>query len=135
MVMCRRNGSRTTKRALTLIALGFAVSTVLIMEAKAQSDGEQEPPVSAAPLQPLRPGISEEQVFLAMEAHNDARKASLHDYTVRRTYRLADPKGKIHAEEIGRMEFRAPDQKTFTSTSESGSGIVRRKAFNSLIAS
>ena len=26
---------------------------------------------------------------------------------------MVDLKGKIHAEEIGRMEFRAPDRKTF----------------------
>ena len=33
------------------------------------------------------------------------------------------------------MEYRAPDKKTFVTTSESGSGLVRRLALNPLIAS
>jgi hypothetical protein len=33
------------------------------------------------------------------------------------------------------MEYRAPDRKTFATTSESGSGLVRRLALNPLIAS
>ena len=37
------------------------------------------------------------------------RKAALHDYTVRRTYQVIDLKGKVHAEEVGRMEFFSPD--------------------------
>jgi hypothetical protein len=41
----------------------------------------------------------------------------------------------VHAEEIGRMEYRAPDKKTFVVTSEEGSGLIRRMALNPLIAS
>jgi hypothetical protein len=130
-----KSSKRSTKRALVLIAAAFLMATALKKEAKAQSAGEQESTLSAAPLRALRPGMSGDQVLAELDAHNEMRKSTLHDYTVLRTYRLADPKGKIHAEEVGRMEFRAPDQKTFTTVSESGSGIVRRKAFNSLISS
>ena len=48
---------------------------------------------------------------------------------------MIDLKGKVHAEEIGRMEYRAPDKKTFVVTSEEGSGLIRRMALNPLIAS
>jgi hypothetical protein len=44
-------------------------------------------------------------------------------------------KGKVHAEESGRMEFRAPDQKTFVVTSETGSGLIRKMALKPLISS
>jgi hypothetical protein len=52
-----------------------------------------------------------------------------------RTYKVIDLKGKVHAEEVGRMEFLAPDKKTFTVSSEAGSGLVRRMALDSLIKS
>ena len=48
---------------------------------------------------------------------------------------MVDLKGKVHAEEVGSMEYRAPDKKTFVVTSEKGSLLVRRLALNPLIAS
>jgi hypothetical protein len=126
--------ARRTKRAFALIAAAFAVLTVFIIEAKAQSDPESQSEL-AAPLEPLRPAIAADQLFAALEAHNELRKSALHDFTVLRTYQVIDLKGKVHAEEIGRMEFRAPDQKAFTITAESGSKPVRHMALNPLISS
>jgi len=57
------------------------------------------------------------------------------NYTAFRTYQVVDLKGKVHAEEIGQMEYRAPDQKKFAVTSEKGSALVRRLVLNALIAS
>ena len=57
------------------------------------------------------------------------------DYNVLRTYQVVDLKGKVHAEEVGRMEYRAPDQKKFDVMSEKGSAIVRYLALHPLIAS
>ena len=49
---------------------------------------------------------------------------------------MVEPTGRnVNAEEVGRMEFLAPDKKTFTVTSESGSGLVRNMALNPLIKS
>jgi hypothetical protein len=126
--------ARRTKRALALIAAAFAVLTVFIIEAKAQSDRESQSEL-AAPLEPLRPGIAADQLVAELETHNELRKSALHDFTVLRTYQVIDLKGKVHAEEIGRMEFRAPDQKAFTITAESGSKLVRHMALNPLISS
>ncbi len=102
--------------------------------ATAQSNEESHPELTA-PLEPLRSGVAEDQLFVELDAHNELRKSALHDYTVLRTYQVIDLKGKVHAEEIGRMEFRAPDKKTFIVTSETGSGLIRRKALNPLISS
>lgn len=66
--------------------------------------------------------------------HNRMRSDALLEYSAMRDYRVSDPSGKMHAEEEGRMEFHAPDMKTFTVTSEQGSGIVRRLALNRLIS-
>src|SRR5581483_8303691 len=79
--------------------------------------------------------ITEEWLFAQLIKHNRARSDALLEYSAMRVYRVSDPRGKIHAEEVGRMEFHAPDVKKFVITSEQGSGIVRRLALNPLIAS
>ena len=88
-----------------------------------------------SPLEPLRAGVSAEQLFAAMLTHNELRSAALVDYSVLRTYEISDAKGRIRAQEVGRMEFRAPDRKRFAVTFEKGSGLIRRLALNPLIAS
>jgi len=126
--------ARHTKRALALVAAVFVVLTVLMVEARAQSAAEYQSDV-ATQLEPVRPAISADQLLAELDSHNELRKSALRDYSVVRTYRLADAKGKVHAEEVGRMEFRAPDRKTFVVTSESGSGLIRHKALKPLISS
>jgi len=104
------------------------------VEAKAQARGEGLASLEMT-VEPLRTGVTESQVFADLVVHNEERKAALHDYTVLRTYQVVDLKEKVHAEEVGRMEFLSPDRKTFTVTSESGSGLVRQMALNPLINS
>jgi len=124
----------TSNTKLTMIAATLVAIAMFGMQAKAQSNQENQPQL-AAPLEPLHQGIAENQLFAELEARNELRRSALFDYTVRRTYQVVDLKGKVHAEEIGQMEFRAPDQKQFVTTSESGSGLIRRMALNPLISS
>lgn len=79
--------------------------------------------------------VSEPWIFAQLIDHDRVRSDALLEYNVMRVYRVSDPSGKIHAEEVGSMEFHAPDLKKFVITSEQGSGIVRRLALNPLIAS
>jgi len=79
--------------------------------------------------------IDERQIFAELQARNGLRSDALLEYAANRTYQVTDLKGKVHAQEKGRMEFHAPDQKTFIVTSEEGSGLVRALALNPLIAS
>jgi len=79
--------------------------------------------------------IDERQIFAELLARNRLRSDALLEYTANRTYQIGDLKGKVYAQEKGRMEFRAPDQKAFVVTSEEGSGLVRQLALNPLIAS
>jgi hypothetical protein len=118
---------------LSLAATMFAIA-MLATEADAQAAEEELPQLSTV-VEPLRPGVTESQVFAELAAHNEQRRAALHDYSVLRTYQVIDLKGKVHAEEVGRMAFLAPDKKTFTVNSEAGSGLVRRMALDSLIKS
>jgi hypothetical protein len=120
--------------ALSLGAAAMVAIAMLTTGANAQTAGE-ELTRHAEVIEPLRPGVTESQVLAELAAHNEQRKTALHDYSVLRTYQVIDLKGKVHAEEVGRMEFFAPDKKTFTANSEAGSGLVRRMALNPLIKS
>jgi hypothetical protein len=123
-----------TKLAFSLGAAALVAIAMLATEANARAAEEELPQLSTV-IEPLRPGVTERQVFAELAAHNERRRSSLHDYSVLRTYEVIDLNGKVHAEEVGRMEFLAPDKKTFTVNSEAGSGLVRHMALNPLIKS
>jgi hypothetical protein len=88
----------------------------------------------AGPVAPLPPNMNENRLFAELLAHNERRNAALAAYTEERTYAVTDTSGRVRAQETGQMEYHAPDKKTFATTSESGSGIVRRLALGPLIA-
>jgi hypothetical protein len=116
---------------IAAILIGLTTSAVSAM-AQLRQESDQ---TLATPLEPMRSGVTEGQIFAELLAHNDLRKTALADYSDLRTYQVVDLKGKVHAEEMGRMEFRAPDKKTFVVASEKGSGLIRHLALNPLIAS
>jgi len=117
---------------VVLILMGMMTN---ITSARAQSDREENSADVTAPVEPLSPDIDESKLFTELLAHNELRNAALLGYTEQRTYEVTDTTGKVRAQESGQMEYRAPDKKTFVTTSESGSGLVRRLALNPLIAS
>jgi len=116
---------------IATILIGLTMSAVC-GQAELRQESDQE---LTSPIEPLRSGVTEGHIFAQLLAHNEMRKTALADYSARRTYQVVDMRGKVHAEEIGRMEFRAPDKKTFVVTSENGSSLIRRLALNPLIAS
>jgi hypothetical protein len=122
---------QTKSLLITTVLIGLSMSAVCV-QAQPRQESDQE---LTSPIEPLRSGVTEGQIFAELLAHNELRRAALAEYTALRTYQVVDMRGKVHAEEIGRMEFRAPDKKTFVVTSENGSGVIRRLALNPLIAS
>ena len=123
-----------TKINLFFVEAAFLAMTSFALSANAQIDRQSQTELTA-PLEPLEPGVTESQIFDELLAHNALRSTTLLEYTALRTYQVVDLSGKVHAEEVGRMEYRAPDKKTFVVSSEKGSGLVRRLALNPLIAS
>src|ERR1700676_1566127 len=117
---------------IVLILLGMIVG---VCSARAQLDREEHTGDIAAPVEPPPPDIDENKLFTELLAHNEMRNATLLAYTEQRTYEVKDTTGKVRPQESGRMEYHRPDKKTFITTSESGSGIVRHMALNPLIAS
>jgi hypothetical protein len=123
---------RTTSYLVALILVGMMTTRA---SARAQSDGEESGADLTAPVEPPPAEIDETRLFTELIKHNELRNAALLGYMELRTYEVTDTAGKVRAQESGQMEYRAPDRKTFVTTAESGSGLVRRLALNPLIAS
>jgi hypothetical protein len=115
-----------------VILIGMMVP---IAGAGAQPERGESSTDVTGPVEPPPPDINETRFFTELLAHNELRSAALLGYTEMRTYEVTDTTGKVRAQESGQMEYRAPDKKTFVTTTESGSGLVRRLALNPLIAS
>ena len=86
-------------------------------------------------LQPARAATTPEHIFSELMRRNDLRNAELRSYTVERSYAVTDPKGKVHAQKSVRLDYRAPDTKSFVTISEKGSPVVRGLVLNRLMES
>jgi hypothetical protein len=80
-------------------------------------------------------GLRGDDVVAKMLERNRLRSERLQRYSSVRTYEIRNLDGKLAAQAVVRMEYRAPDKKTFNKTSENGSGIVRHLVFDRLIQS
>src|SRR6266436_8629931 len=80
-------------------------------------------------------GLTGDEVIAQMLQRNLLRNQQLQQYSAVRTYEIRNSEGKVAAQAVVRVEYRAPDTKTFSKTSEKGSGIVRHLVFDRLIQS
>jgi hypothetical protein len=63
------------------------------------------------------------------------RTANLREYSAVRTYAVSDLNGKIHAQETVRMQYTAPDKKSFKTIEEQGSSVIRHMVLKRLMES
>jgi outer membrane lipoprotein-sorting protein len=80
-------------------------------------------------------GLTGDDVIARMLERNRFRNEQLQRYSAVRTYEIRNPEGKLAAQAVVRVDYRAPDKKTFNKTTEKGSGIVRHLVFDRLIQS
>ncbi len=79
--------------------------------------------------------ITDAEIFSNLVERNRLRDVHLQEYSAVRAYRVTNDRGKVHAEAVVLVEYRAPGTKTFTTTSEEGSRIVRSMVFKRLMES
>jgi hypothetical protein len=79
--------------------------------------------------------LTGDEVVAKMLERNRLRNEQLQRYSAVRTYEIKNSEGKLAAQAVVRVEYQAPDKKTFDKTSEKGSGIVRHLVFDRLIQS
>ena len=78
--------------------------------------------------------LTADEVMQRVVAMNDVRSKALESYSSVRSYRLeCHCLSHKRADMVVRVDYRAPDKKTFTIVSESGSGSVRNKVFKKLL--
>src|SRR6267143_3685261 len=80
-------------------------------------------------------GLTADDVIARMLERNRLRNEQLRRYSSVRTYEIRNPEGKLAAQALVRVEYQAPDKKTFNKTSEKGSGLVRHLVFDRLMQS
>jgi hypothetical protein len=74
-----------------------------------------------------------DELFSRMTVRHHWQEAHLARLSVIRTYNVENDRGKMVAEEVVVMKYRAPGTETFTSTSEKGSGFVLHHVFQQLM--
>jgi hypothetical protein len=78
--------------------------------------------------------LTADEVMQRVVAMNDVRSKTLESYSSVRSYSLeCHCLSHKQADMVVRVDYRAPDKKTFTIVSESGSGSVRNKVFKKLL--
>jgi hypothetical protein len=88
-----------------------------------------------APLLPARADATGEHIFAELIRRNELRNTELRSYSETRSYSVSDQNGKVHAETVVRLDYRAPDSKAFVAISEKGSAVVRHLVLNRLMES
>ena len=79
--------------------------------------------------------LTGDDIIATMVERNRVRNEHLQRYSAVRTYEIKNLPGKLAAQAVVRVDYEAPDKKTFHKTSESGSVIVRHLVFDRLIQS
>ena len=79
--------------------------------------------------------MTSDELFSRLLEHNRLRDLRLEEYRAVRRYEAKNNNGKLHAQETVVVNYRAPDTKTFKTTSEEGSWIIRTLVFKRLMES
>ena len=103
--------------------------------AQGQSFGSQATPEDARLTYSSPAGLTGDEIVARMLERNRLRSEQLRRYSAVRTYEIRNSEGKLAAQAVVRVDYQAPDKKTFNKTSEKGSGIVRHLVFDRLIQS
>ena len=119
---------------LIAIALILGSSSVASI-AQGQSFESQATPEGARLTHSSPASLTGDEIVTRMLERNRLRNEQLRRYSAVRTYEIRNSEGKLAAQAVVRVDYQAPDKKTFNKTSEKGSGIVRHLVFDRLIAS
>lgn len=117
-------------------AIAFVLGTTSVVSAaQGQSFTAKAPAETAGSGYGAPMALTGEDIVAKMTERNRLRSERLQRYSSVRTYAIRNVQGKLAAQTVVRMDYEAPDKKTFNKTSETGSGIVRRLVFDHLIQS
>jgi outer membrane lipoprotein-sorting protein len=123
-------------RVRKLVAFAFVLGTTSAASMAQGQSFVSQPPAEDGRLAYSAPaGPTGDEIVAKMLERNRLRSEQLRRYSAVRTYEIRNPEGKVAAQAVVRVDYQAPDKKTFNKTSEKGSGIVRHLVFDRLIQS
>ncbi|MBZ5503081.1 MAG: outer membrane lipoprotein-sorting protein [Acidobacteriia bacterium] len=125
---------KVIKGQIVVAVLVFGI-TAAGMPTRGQAFLNGDPLGGVTTVELARPNASGEEIFAELVKQNERRNVALREYSAERTYAVTNLQGKVHAREIVRMEYIAPDTKTFVKTSEEGSKLIRHMVLNRLMDS
>jgi len=117
--------------AIALVMGATPVTLVAQSQSFADRTGGETAPAGYTALM----GLTGDDIIAKMLERNRLRNGQLQRYSAVRTYVIRNLEGKLAAQAVVRVDYEAPDKKTFNKTSEKGSGIVRHLVFDRLIQS
>ena len=123
---------RFTKRLVIIFVL-VATPATLFAQSQSITGRTTEGTAPSAYTAPV--GLTGDDIIAKMLERNRLRNEQLQRYSAVRTYVIRNLEGKLAAQAVVRVDYEAPDKKTFNKTSEKGSGIVRHLVFDRLIQS
>src|SRR5229473_3132392 len=123
-------------RFAKLVAVIFVSGVTSIAPvAQGQSSASETAEVGARLTDGAPVSLTSDEIVAKMLERNHLRNEQLRRYSAVRTYEIRNLEGKLAAQAVVRVDYEAPDKKTFNKTSEKGSGIVRHLVFDRLIQS
>ncbi len=122
---------RAAIAAVSLLVMSSAVVPAVPGQVRTGTVTEEN---ASSPLSPADAPTGDE-IIAQLLLHNQMRDTQMEHYSVVRTYEVRNQEGKLSAQEVVRMDYRAPGTKTFQKTSEKGSGKVRHMVFDRLMES
>ena len=122
-------------RRMLIVACAFGLTEVAALAKDQLTPAGDAPSEVVSPLEAPFQGMTGDELFLKLVEHNRLRDARLEQYSAVRTYEVISDAGKVYAEEVVRVDYRAPDHKAFVTDSEKGSRLVRNMVLRRLIES
>ena len=119
-----------------LIGIAFVLGATSVTSMAQGQSFVSQPPTEDTRLTHSAPVVpTADEIVAKMLERNRLRNEQLRRYSAVRTYEIRNPEGKMAAQAVVRVDYQAPDKKTFKKTSEKGSGIVRHLVFDRLMQS
>ncbi len=120
----------------TRVVIAFVLGAAPVASFAQSQSFVSQPPAEAAPSGYTAPmGLTGDDIIAKMLERNRLRNEQLQRYSAVRTYEIRNLEGKVAAQAVVRVDYEAPDKKTFNKTSEKGSRLVRHLVFDRLIQS
>ena len=116
--------------------IAFILGTTSVASAaQGQSFTGKAPEKTAGSAYGASMALTGDDIIVKMLQRNRVRSERLQRYSPVRTYEIRNLQGKVAAQTVVRVDYEAPDKKTFNKTSERGLRIVRHLVFDRLIQS